>query len=158
MVEQEPETEPETQAEDDSPQEPLAAESGFHEMGLSQSTLRALAAAEYIDPSPIQAGLIPLALKGVDVMGQARTGTGKTAAFALPILERIEAGGRGAAPQALVLAPTRELAVQVRDEFAKLARGSRKTVLAVYGGKPIRQQTERLLRGADVCWRIGFPP
>lgn len=157
MVEQEPETEPETQdeAEDDSPQEPLAAESGFHEMGLSQSTLRALAAAEYIDPSPIQAGLIPLALKGVDVMGQARTGTGKTAAFALPILERIKPGGRGADPQALVLAPTRELAVQVRDEFAKLARGSRKTVLAVYGGKPIRQQTERLRRGADIV--VGTP-
>jgi len=133
----------------------LPAESGFLAMGLSESTLNALAAAEYMEPSPIQAGLIPVALKQVDVMGQARTGTGKTAAFALPILERVEPGGRGASPGALVLAPTRELAVQVRDECEKLARGSGRVIVAVYGGKPIRQQTEQLRRGADVV--VGTP-
>ena len=70
----------------------------------------------YAEPTPVQAGIIPRALAGVDVLGQARTGTGKTAAFAIPILERLKHGRKGAPPQALVLVPTRELAVQVRDE------------------------------------------
>ena len=68
-------------------------------------------------------GIIPHALKGVDVLGQARTGTGKTAAFAIPIIELIKQGGKTRRPQALVLVPTRELAVQVREEFDKLAHG-----------------------------------
>ena len=106
--------------------------------------IRALAEAEYLEPTPIQAGLIPRALKGIDVMGQARTGTGKTAAFAIPILERLEPRARCGNPQALVLVPTRELAVQVRDECAKLATGREARIVAVYGGKPIRQQIEQL--------------
>lgn len=117
--------------------------------------LSSLAAADYLEPTPIQKGLIPRAMADVDIMGQAQTGTGKTAAFAIPILERIEPAGKGAFPQAVVLVPTRELAVQVRDEFAKLAQGFRIHVVAVYGGKPIRQQTEQLRLGAEVV--VGTP-
>ena len=88
----------------------------------------------------MQAGIIPLALAGEDVLGQARTGTGKTAAFAIPILERIH-GRKSGTPQALVLVPMRELAVQVRDEFEKLAHGRRITCVPIYGGKPIKARS-----------------
>lgn len=117
--------------------------------------LQALAQAGYEYPTPIQAGLIPLALQGIDVVGQARTGTGKTAAFAIPILERLQPSRDHARPQALVLVPTRELAVQVRDEVVKLAAGRRVQCVAVYGGKPIRQQMEKLRRGAQIV--VGTP-
>src|SRR5689334_25364010 len=90
--------------------------------------LDALAAAEYSQPTPIQAGLIPRAMAGVDVLGQARTGTGKTAAFAIPILEKMDLTKRHAGPQALVLVPTRELAVQVREEVLKLSRSEERRV------------------------------
>ena len=79
--------------------------------------LASLERAAYLEPTPVQAGIIPLALAGNDVLGQARTGTGKTAAFAVPIIERIKHSGKNTPPRALVLVPTRELAVQVRDEF-----------------------------------------
>ena len=115
--------------------------------------LAALDRAGYLEPTPIQAGLIPRALAGVDLLGQARTGTGKTAAFAIPILEKVERRGHG--PQALVLVPTRELAVQVRDEFVKLAHGRKTHAVALYGGTPIRAQIEKLHRGADCV--IGTP-
>jgi len=128
---------------------------GFDKLGLSDVTMAALEKAGYLEPTPVQAGLIPHALKGDDMMGQARTGTGKTAAFALPILERIDARERGAGVRALVLVPTRELAVQVREEFAKLAHGRRIQIVAVYGGKPIRGQIEKLRRGAQVV--VGTP-
>ncbi len=124
-------------------------------MGLSEATLAALEKAGYTEPTPVQAGLIPRALQGVDVMGQARTGTGKTAAFVIPILERIQPRKKHAAPQALVLVPTRELAVQVRDEVVKLAYGRRIHAVAVYGGKPIRGQIDKLQRGAEIV--IGTP-
>ena len=127
----------------------------FGEIDLSPTTLAALEAAGYLEPTPVQAGVIPRALAGVDVMGQAHTGTGKTAAFAIPILERLHATSKSAGPQALVMVPTRELAVQVRDEFAKLAEGRRAHIVAVYGGKPIRKQTEQLQRGTDVI--VGTP-
>ncbi len=90
----------------------------------------------------------------MDVLGQARTGTGKTAAFAIPILEKLESGKKQG-PQAIVLVPTRELAVQVREEFVKLAHGRKVHVVAVYGGKPIRSQIEKLHRGAEVV--VGTP-
>ena len=115
----------------------------------------ALEKAGYEQPTPVQAGLIPHALEGVDVMGQARTGTGKTAAFAIPILERLTPRKGGSGPQALVLVPTRELAVQVRDEFVKLAPKPRVYCIAVYGGKPIRQQIDNLKRGPQVV--VGTP-
>ena len=109
----------------------------------------------YERPSPVQAGVIPYALKGVDVLGQARTGTGKTASFAIPILEMLEEAKSGAQPQALVLAPTRELAVQVRDEFEKLAHGRKARCVSVYGGKPIKGQIAKLERGCEVI--VGTP-
>ena len=124
-------------------------------MGLSDVMLGALADAGYVDPTPVQAGLIPRALAGADVMGQAQTGTGKTAAFAIPILEGLKPRHKGGRPQALVLVPTRELAVQVRDECIKLATGRSTAIIAVYGGKPIRQQVEHLRRGADLI--VGTP-
>lgn len=117
--------------------------------------LAALEAAQYLQPTPIQAGLIPLAISGTDVLGQARTGTGKTAAFVIPILERLKSRKEAHAPQALVLVPTRELAVQVRDEFEKLSHGRKVSSQALYGGKPIRTQIAKLRRGADVV--IGTP-
>lgn len=83
-------------------------------------------------------------MAGVDVMGQAQTGTGKTAAFAIPILEMLQPQRRGGPPQALVMVPTRELAVQVRDECEKLALGRNVSIVAVYGGKPIRKQIEQV--------------
>jgi ATP-dependent RNA helicase DeaD len=127
----------------------------FAELSLSDQMLAALEAAEYLDPTPVQTGLIPRALAGVDVMAQAQTGTGKTAAFAIPVLEMLDTGEDAPRPQALVLVPTRELAVQVRDEVGKLAEGSEVSVIAVYGGKPIRKQTEQLRDGADIV--VGTP-
>jgi ATP-dependent RNA helicase DeaD len=117
--------------------------------------LDALRQARYDTPTPIQGGLIPLAMKGTDVVGQARTGTGKTAAFAIPILERLKPSHDASGPQALILTPTRELAVQVRDEVAKLAYGRKTHCVAVYGGKPIRGQIEKLERGAQII--VGTP-
>ncbi len=128
---------------------------GFKDLSLSEMTLAALDKAGYLEPTPVQAGLIPRALTGVDVLGQARTGTGKTAAFIIPILEMLKAGRKGHAPQALVLVPTRELAVQVREEAVKLAHGRKIHTVAVYGGKPIRGQIEKLSRGAEIV--IGTP-
>lgn len=130
-------------------------ESGFTPLGLSSVMMGALHKAGYLDPTPIQSGLIPRAMAGVDVMGQAQTGTGKTAAFGIPILERLDPSAKGLGPQALVLTPTRELAVQVRDEITKLAAGRRVHIVAIYGGKPIRQQTEKLRRGVHVV--VGTP-
>lgn len=124
-------------------------------MGLSKVMLASLNEAEYLDPTPIQAGLIPRAIEGVDLMGQAQTGTGKTAAFCIPILERLQSRSEALWVQALVLLPTRELAVQVRDECVKLAFGQDVRVTAVYGGKPIRKQVEQLQRGTEIV--VGTP-
>jgi ATP-dependent RNA helicase DeaD len=127
----------------------------FKDLGLSERTLAALQKADYLTPTPIQAGLIPLALEGIDAVGQARTGTGKTAAFAIPILERLESPKRVPGPQALILTPTRELAVQVRDEVVKLSYGRKVHCVAIYGGKPIRGQIEKLRLGAQII--VGTP-
>ena len=124
-------------------------------MGLSKVMLASLHEADYLEPTPIQAGLIPRALAGVDLMGQAQTGTGKTAAFCIPILERLQPRSQLANPQALILVPTRELAVQVRDECIRLAAGQAVHVVGVFGGKPIRQQVEHLRRGAEIV--VGTP-
>ena len=94
-------------------------------------------------------------MAGIDVLGQARTGTGKTAAFAIPILERFDQKKKKGDPQALILVPTRELAVQVREEILKLAHGRRIHCVALYGGKPIRSQIEKLERGAEIV--VGTP-
>jgi ATP-dependent RNA helicase DeaD len=134
------------------PASEATASDAFAALNLSPTMMAALDLAGYSQPTPVQAGLIPRALAGADVMAQARTGTGKTAAFVIPILERLE---HKHTVQALVLVPTRELAVQVREEFAKLAHGSRFRIVAVYGGKPIRGQIEKLQRGAEVV--VGTP-
>jgi ATP-dependent RNA helicase DeaD len=127
----------------------------FTDLGLSDTMLAALKSVAYETPTPVQAGIIPRALAGVDVLGQARTGTGKTAAFAIPILEKLDQPARGHQPRALVLVPTRELAVQVRDEVERLAHGRKIRATAVYGGKPLRSQIDRLQKGADIV--IGTP-
>src|SRR3712207_3821874 len=93
--------------------EHLPLPEAFAALGVRPSILRALADAQFVTPSEIQAMLIPEALKGSDILGQARTGTGKTAAFAIPILQKVD---RGKATQAIILVPTRELAVQVDAE------------------------------------------
>jgi len=127
----------------------------FEELELSDEMMEALKRAGYQQPTPIQAGLIPLAFDDQDVVGQAQTGTGKTAAFAIPILEQLAPRKEISGPQALILVPTRELAVQVRDEFSKLAHGQHVHCVALYGGKPIRGQIDKLKRGAQVI--VGTP-
>ncbi len=131
------------------------AEGDFRSLGLSEATLAAVAKAGYEVPTPVQAGLIPRALAGVDVLGQARTGTGKTAAFVLPILEAVSKPGRGTGPRAIALVPTRELAVQVKDEFEKLAHGSGIHCVALYGGKPLKGQIDKLAKRPAVV--VGTP-
>jgi ATP-dependent RNA helicase DeaD len=126
----------------------------FNELGLSEPILQALAAVGYEAPSPIQARTIPQILSGADVLGQAQTGTGKTAAFALPILAQIELSQK--APQTLVLVPTRELAIQVAEAFQKYAAqlpGFH--VLPIYGGQSYTPQLKGLKRGPHVI--VGTP-
>ena len=135
--------------------EKAAPQPTFDGLGLSEVMRAALEKATYQYPTPVQAGLIPHALKGVDVIGQARTGTGKTASFGIPILETIELNHDIHHPQALVMVPTRELAVQVKDEIAKLSHGRRVHVVAVFVGKPIREQIEKIKKGAQVV--VGTP-
>jgi ATP-dependent RNA helicase DeaD len=138
---------------DSKPAEPIPA--SFDSLGLSEVMMKALESAGYEYPTPVQSGVIPRALAGVDVLGQARTGTGKTASFVIPILEGLQLKTDIHHPQALVMVPTRELAVQVRDEAIKLAAGRKVHCVAVYGGKPIREQIDKLKRGAQIV--IGTP-
>ena len=121
---------------------------GFHGMGLSDLTLAALARSKYETPSPVQAQLIPPAMAGRDCLGNAPTGTGKTAAFLVPILEKIDDRDRGT--QALILAPTRELAHQIGREFEKLAHGRRCRAVAVVGGESIYRQQRMIQDGAQL--------
>ena len=127
--------------------------SGFSSLGLSRRMLAALKKIQYLCPSPIQAELIPEALDGRDVIGQAKTGTGKTAAFGIPIIEMLEARGRG--PQAIIMAPTRELVQQIVVELDKLAYGQDVSICGVYGGEPIQKQLNALARGVDIV--VGTP-
>jgi len=122
-------------------------------MGLSRLMLEALQRARYFTPSPIQAELIPEALDGHDVIGQAKTGTGKTAAFGIPLIEMLE--GRGKGPQAIIMAPTRELVQQIVLELQKLAYGQDVAVCGIYGGEPIERQLRALTRGVDIV--VGTP-
>jgi len=120
----------------------------FDELGLSPTVLKAVRDAGYQHPTPIQANAIPLVLKGRDIMGLAQTGTGKTAAFTLPIVDQLMAGPRRT--RALVLTPTRELCVQVEESVHKYARHSELNVVSVYGGVPIEPQTKKLRAGVDI--------
>jgi len=126
----------------------------FADLGLSQPVMKAVADVGYETPSPIQAATIPAMLAGRDVLGQAQTGTGKTGAFALPVLSNIDLNA--SKPQVLVLAPTRELAIQVAEAFQSYSvamPGFR--VLPVYGGQPYGQQLSALRRGVHVV--VGTP-
>jgi len=127
---------------------------GFADLGLKPALLTALRALGYEEPTPIQRQAIPLMLDGGDMLGQAATGTGKTAAFALPILNGIERND-AAIPLALIVVPTRELAVQVSEAFFKYGRESRVKVLPVFGGQPISRQLQALKRGVHVV--VGTP-
>ncbi len=126
---------------------------GFAALGLNQALLRAIDDVGFEEPTPIQREAIPILLSGRDLIAQAQTGTGKTAAFALPILQRLVPNG--GLPQALVLAPTRELALQVAQAFHRLGKYEDVRVLAVYGGQPIDRQLRALRHPVDVI--VGTP-
>jgi ATP-dependent RNA helicase DeaD len=126
----------------------------FSDLGLSEAVVRAVKSVGYESASPIQAATIPAMLEGVDILGQAQTGTGKTAAFALPIISRLNLKDRF--PQALVLVPTRELAIQVAEAFQKYAAGQHAFhVLPIYGGQSYVPQLSALKRGPQVI--VGTP-
>jgi ATP-dependent RNA helicase RhlE len=125
----------------------------FETLGLSPALLRALAENKYTAPTPIQAQAIPLALAGHDLLGGAQTGTGKTAAFGLPLLQRLskQTPAKGPRkPRALVLVPTRELAVQVADSIKTFNRHLHLNVTTIYGGAGMGPQVDNLRRGADI--------
>lgn len=125
----------------------------FANLGLSEPMLAALSQIGYVKPTPIQAALIPMALRGFDLLGQARTGTGKTASFGIPILEMIESDRKET--QALILTPTRELAVQVAAELNRIRGNSAISIVCLYGGKPMKSQIHQLHRGALIV--VGTP-
>src|SRR5262245_30912897 len=129
--------------------------SGFRDLNLHPATLDALQHAKYFTPTPIQAALIPHALEGRDVIGQAQTGTGKTAAFLLPFLNSWREDEETPGPHALVLAPTRELVVQVNTEARKLAPSPAVRCLPIYGGTRIGGQFAALKKGVDIV--VGTP-
>jgi len=125
----------------------------FITLNLRPELTRAVSELGYIEPTPIQSAIIPLMLGGADVIGQAQTGTGKTAAFALPILNNLKPGQKHI--QALVMCPTRELALQVSQAFSQYGQFCDVRVLAVYGGQPYGPQITRLNKGVDVV--VGTP-
>ncbi len=127
----------------------------FDALDLSPVMRRALANAGFEKPSPIQTSLIPLALEGLDVIGQARTGTGKTAAFSIPILEQLDSLEECRDPQAIVIVPTRELADQVAGEAARLAWGEPTEIAVLAGGKNITRQLRQLENGVQIV--VGTP-
>ena len=130
-------------------EEPALEPTGFATLGLRPEILNVLSSLGYEEPTPIQRETIPRLLAGRDLLGQAATGTGKTAAFALPVLNVIESG-RAAITAPLVLVPTRELAMQVSEAMFKYGSGLAVKTLPIYGGQPIRRQLRALQRGVHV--------
>ena len=124
----------------------------FAELGVAPAVLRGLADARFVTPSAIQELVIPVALSGKDVLGQAKTGTGKTAAFAVPLIQHATPGREF---QAVVLVPTRELCVQVVEEFEKFAKHAGVRAVATYGGERITAQEKRLKHGPEIL--VGTP-
>jgi len=122
----------------------------FDALALRPELLSALVGLGYEEPTPIQQAAIPVLLEGRDLLGQAATGTGKTAAFALPILQRLGTGERGRLPVALILVPTRELAMQVSEALHHYGRHLGARVVPIYGGQPIGRQLRSLEAGVDV--------
>jgi len=123
---------------------------GFGDLALRTELLQALSELGYEEPTPIQRETVPLLLDGRDLLGQAATGTGKTAAFALPLLQRVRRDGDDHGVQALVLVPTRELAVQVSEAIHRYGTHMGVRVLPIYGGQPIGRQLHALERGVDI--------
>jgi ATP-dependent RNA helicase DeaD len=127
------------------------AATGFASLGLSDALVAAVSALGYEEPTPIQREAIPVLLDGKDVLGMAGTGTGKTAAFALPMIELLSRkGAKSLAPRGLVLVPTRELAMQVAEALHKYARGTDLAVAPLYGGAPMDVQIRALRRGVSI--------
>src|SRR5688572_27239952 len=120
--------------------------SGFESLGLTRKTLKGVQDAGYEIPTPIQDRAIPILMSGSDLIAEAQTGTGKTAAFALPILERLQPIKN---PQALILCPTRELALQVSEAIYRLSRTPGLRVLPIYGGQPIDRRSEERRVGKE---------
>lgn len=135
------------------PQDEPEAPCAWSELSLQPPVVQTVIDLGYTAPTPIQDAVIPVMLEGRDVIGQAQTGTGKTAAFALPIIQRLSS--ETGQVQALVLAPTRELAIQVAKAFETYGRHRRVRVLAIYGGQPYGPQIDRLRRGVDIV--VGTP-
>lgn len=126
----------------------------FEDLALKESLLNAIKDMGFEEPSQIQAESIPVALEGFDIIGQAQTGTGKTAAFGCAIINKINKG-KSRNPKALILAPTRELAIQVNEELVRLGKRDRLSVLPIYGGQPIDRQFKALRQGVDIV--VGTP-
>ena len=124
---------------------------GFAALNLSDTLVSAVTALGYEEPTPVQRETIPLLLSGRDMLAQAATGTGKTAAFALPMLHRLSAEAGKRRTRGLILVPTRELAMQVAEAIHKYARGSGITVVPVYGGASVGQQARALERRSFGC-------
>jgi ATP-dependent RNA helicase RhlE len=122
----------------------------FSKFKVNNDLLRAVAAQGFQKPTPIQELTIPAALEGRDILGTAQTGTGKTVAFLLPGIERLSQAGSVREPRMVVLAPTRELVIQIADEARKLAKFSKLSILAIYGGAPIKRQMDKLGKGVDL--------
>jgi ATP-dependent RNA helicase DeaD len=126
--------------------------SNFEDLQVTEPVLKAIHKMGWAEPTPVQEGTIPLLLDGNDVIAQAQTGTGKTAAFGIPIIQSI---GPGRYPAALILCPTRELAVQVSEEIKRLSANLDLEILAVYGGAGMEPQLEALSKGVDIV--VGTP-
>jgi ATP-dependent RNA helicase DeaD len=124
----------------------------FADLDLKPDLLEGIEATGFVHPTKIQATLIPVALTGVDILGQAKTGTGKTAAFAIPLLNMVEQGKAG---QALILAPTRELAIQIRQDIDELGAKTGITACAIYGGQSINTQARKLQDHPEII--VGTP-
>jgi ATP-dependent RNA helicase DeaD len=129
------------------------AETSFDDLGLSEGVRRAIAERGYVKPTPVQAATFRPIRDGKDVIVRSKTGTGKTAAFAIPLLERIPDGRRK--PAVLVMCPTRELAIQVADEFTALAKHRDLSVVTIYGGASMGEQLDKLQAGAEIV--VGTP-
>ncbi|MFJ5625481.1 DEAD/DEAH box helicase [Peribacillus loiseleuriae] len=125
----------------------------FSELGLDRTSMKSIERMGFEEASPIQAQTIPLALEGKDIIGQAQTGTGKTAAFGIPLIENIDLQDDNV--QGIVIAPTRELAIQVSEELFKLGYGKRTRVMAVYGGQDIDRQIRALKKKPHII--VGTP-
>jgi superfamily II DNA/RNA helicase len=133
------------------PDEPEAAQSGFAELGLSPEIVRAVTEKGYSTPTPIQAQAIPYVLMGRDLLGTAQTGTGKTAGFTLPMLDILQGSrARARMPRSLILEPTRELALQVAENFVEYGKYLKLTHALVIGGESMSDQKDILMRGVDV--------